>query len=332
MNSTSVAVVGAGLAGLACARRLKLAGVPLRLFESQRAPGGRMATRRYQAASFDHGAQYFTVTGAGFRQVIAQATAAGTAGRWKPDWPGGDQERRDLWVGMPGMSALPRQLADGQDVEYGARIVRIEHARRGWSLLDDRGAVHSDFEAVVFALPAPVAARLAATHTALAARVHAVRMAPCWAVMAAFAAPVASLPDASFIGDPVLQWYTRNASKPGRDATEAWVLHASAEWSRREFDTAPERVQKALLGRFAALAGRNLPQTALVDSHRWRHARVENPLGEPYLYDRAAAIGFCGDWCLDARVEAAFQSGDALGAQLAEARIAGGSGRMRGSR
>lgn len=332
MNPSPLAVVGAGLAGLACARRLAAAGLPLRLFEAQRAPGGRIATRRHETASFDHGAQYFTVSGAAFRQVVAAASAAGAAGRWRPDWPGGEQERKELWVGLPGMSALPRQLAEGLDIDYGARIVRIEHARNGWSLLDDRGAVHAGFGAVLLALPAPLAARLAASHTALAARVHEVRMAPCWSVMAAFDEPLARVPDAAFTDDAVLPWYARNGSKPGRDARDAWVLHASAEWSRREFDTSPERVQRTLLERFAALAGRSLPRPALADSHRWRHARVENPLGEPCLYDRASGIGFCGDWCLDARVEAAFQSGDALGAQLAEARAAGGSGKMRGSR
>lgn len=332
MNSASVAVVGGGLAGLACARRLRQAGVPLRVFESRRAPGGRMATRRYQAASFDHGAQYFAASGAGFRQVVEQACAAGAAGRWRPDWPGGDQERKELWVGTPGMSALPRQLAEGLDIEYGARIVRIEHARRGWTLLDDRGAAHTDFGAIALALPAPIAAQLAAPHTALAARVHTVRMAPCWAVMAAFAEPLERLPDASFTGDAVLPWFARNGSKPGRDAAQAWVLHASADWSRREFDSPPERVQRTLLERLAAQAGRALPRPVLADSHRWRHARVETPLGEPCLYDRAAGIGFCGDWCLDARVEAAFQSGDALGAELAEARGDEGSGKMRGSR
>ncbi|MBX3704399.1 MAG: FAD-dependent oxidoreductase [Steroidobacteraceae bacterium] len=331
MNSPSVAVVGAGLAGLACARRLQQAGIQPRVFESQRAPGGRMATRRYQAATFDHGAQYFTATGAGFRQVIEQASAAGIVGRWRPDWPGGEQERKDLWVGLPGMGALPRRLADGLDVEYGVRIVRIEHARRGWTLQDDRGAAHADFAAVVLALPAPVAAVLAAPHTPLAARAHAVRMAPCWAVMATYVEPLERLPDASFTGDAVLPWFARNGSKPGRDAPQAWVLHASAEWSRREFDSAPERIQRTLLERFAAQAGRSLPRPALVDSHRWRHARVENPLGEPCLYDRAAGIGFCGDWCLDARIEAAFQSGDALGAELAQARGREGSGKMRGS-
>jgi predicted NAD/FAD-dependent oxidoreductase len=306
--------------------------VPLRVFEARRTPGGRVATRRYQAVTFDHGAQYFTVTGAAFRQVVEEAAAAGAAGRWQPDWPGGEQERKALWVGVPGMSALPRRLAEGQDVEYGARIVRIEHAGHGWSLLDDRGCVHSGFGALALALPASAAAALAAAHTPLAARVDAVRMAPCWAVMAAFAEPLDGLHDAAFTDDAILPWYACNGSKPGRETAQAWVLHASAEWSRREFDSSPERVQRALLERLATLAGRSLPRAILCDSHRWRHARVETPLGEPCLYDPDAALGFCGDWCLDARVEAAFQSGEALGARLAEARAAGASGRMRGSR
>jgi hypothetical protein len=263
---------------------------------------------------------------------VEQAAAEGIVERWRPDWPGGEQERKALWVGVPGMNALPRQLARGLEIEYGARIVRIEHARRGWTLLDERGQAHTDFGAVVLALPAPAAAALAAPHTALAARAHAVPMAPCWAVVAAFREPLAGLPDAAFTGDAVLPWFARNGSKPGRDAAQSWVLHASAQWSLRELHAPPGRVQEALLEAFSTLAGRELPRPLLCDGHLWRHARVETPVGEPCLYDRAAAIGLCGDWCLDARAEAAFQSGDALGAVLAAARDAGASGRMRGSR
>ena len=56
MNPASAAVIGAGLAGIACAQRLAGAGWQLRVFESQRAAGGRIATRRFETASFDHGA------------------------------------------------------------------------------------------------------------------------------------------------------------------------------------------------------------------------------------------------------------------------------------
>ena len=322
MNSASVAVIGAGLAGIACAHRLAGAGVPVRVFESHRAAGGRLATRRYEAASFDHGAQYLTVTDPGFRQVVEDAHGAGATELWQPDWPDRRREDGELWVGTPGMTALPRFLARGLDIEYGARIVRLERHRRGWALLDDRGAAHVDFSLVVLAMPAPSAAVLAEPHTMMAARVWSIAMAPCWAVMVAFEEPLAGVPDASFVNDPVLPWFARNGSKPGRSTPQSWVLHAGADWSRLEFDRPAGEVQKALLKRFSERVGRTLPRPRLSDSHRWRHARVEAPLGEAFLLDRDAGIGFCGDWCLDARVEAAFLSGDSLGTALTESQHA----------
>jgi predicted NAD/FAD-dependent oxidoreductase len=59
---------------------------------------------------------------------------------------------------------------------------------------------------------------------------------------------------------------------------------------------------------------------------------VEAPLGEAFLLDRGAGVGFCGDWCLGARAEAAWLSGTALGSALAAAREETGSGKIRGSR
>jgi predicted NAD/FAD-dependent oxidoreductase len=303
----------------------------VRLFEAQRAPGGRLATRRFAVASFDHGAQYLTAADPAFRAVLQEASAAGAAARWQPAWPGRGRED-ELWVGAPAMAALARQLAAGLDVEYGARILRIERGRRGWALLDDRGAAHAEFAAVAIALPAPAAAMLAAGRTALAARVRAVPMAPCWAVMVAFDAPLTGVPDAGFVRDSVLDWYARNGSKPGREAGNAWVLHASADWSRAEFDQSAQNVQRAMLDRFSEHVGRSLPRALVADAHRWRHARAESSLAEPCLLDLDAGIGFCGDWCLGARAEAAWLSGAALGSALAKAREAIGSGKIRGSR
>lgn len=331
MNAVSVAVIGAGLAGLACARRLAEAGIHARVFEAQRAPGGRLATRRFALASFDHGAQYLTATEAGFGQVLQAAAAAGAAQRWQPDWPGRGHPG-DLWVGLPAMNALPRFIAQDLDVEYGARILRLERGRRGWALLDDRGLAHTEFTAVALALPAPAAAALAGRHTVAAARVRAVPMAPCWAVLAAFDAPLHEVPDAGFTDDGILAWYARNSSKPGRGPRESFVLHATADWSRVEFEQPAHTVQRALLDRFSEHVGRALPRALVADSHRWRHARVEVPLAEDCLFDPESGLGFCGDWCLDARAEAAWLSGRALGARLATARGLTASGKIRGSR
>ena len=106
----------------------------------------------------------------------------------------------------------------------------------------------------------------------------------------------------------------------------------AADWSRVEFDQPAQNVQRALLDRFSERIGRALPRALVFGCHRWRHARVEAPLGEPFLLDPNSGIGFCGDWCLDARAEAAWLSGAALGTALSEARQAIGSGKIRDSR
>ena len=44
---------------------------------------------------------------------------------------------------------------------------------------------------------------------------------------------------------------------------------------------------------------------------------MEAPIGESHLLGCDETLGVAGDWCLGARVEAAFDSGRALGQALA---------------
>jgi renalase len=319
MTPGRFAVIGAGVAGLACARRLANAGRTVTLFDKGRAVGGRLATRREELAAWDHGAQYFTVRDPAFGRLVEQARMAGQVERWRPRWPGGEQEERDLWVGVPGMSALPRWMARGLDVVPGVRILWLSRQSSTWTLTDDRGTGFDGFDFVVVATPAPQAAALAAGHSPLAEAAAAVRMDPCWAVMAAFERRVDAPVDADWSPDRVLPWFARNNSKPRRGGLDAWVLHADSAWSREHLEDDASRVRSALLGRLAERLSLTLPPVATVEAHRWRYARVGEPLGEACLLDRGAGIALCGDWCLDARVEAAFLSGDRLGADLAGA-------------
>lgn len=314
------AIIGAGLAGLACARRLRATGADVRLFDAEAGPGGRMASRTEGLVGFDHGAQYFTVRDREFGALIDAAAEAGCAARWKPRWPGGEPETQDLWVGVPTMSALLEWLAAGLDIVQDCRIHGAARGERGWIVTDDQGTEHGAHDALVLAVPAPQAAALAATRTRLAGRLRQVPMAPCWTAMATFEEPVAVAFDVRFDDDPVLPWFARNSSKPGRSGPDAWVLHAGADWSRQRAGARGGAVIGELLARLGQRLGAPLPRSTATAAHFWECARVEAPLGEAYLEDPAASIGCCGDWCIDARVEAAWLSGDALGRRLASGR------------
>ena len=79
--SQRIAVIGAGIAGLACARTLVQAGHDVTLLEAAPQVGGRMASSDSPFGSFDGGAQYFTVRDARFGQALETA-APGVARRW----------------------------------------------------------------------------------------------------------------------------------------------------------------------------------------------------------------------------------------------------------
>ena len=53
-----IAVIGAGISGLVCARRLQQAGHRVVVLDKSRGVGGRVATRRLHNTIADHGARY----------------------------------------------------------------------------------------------------------------------------------------------------------------------------------------------------------------------------------------------------------------------------------
>lgn len=319
-----VAIVGAGLAGLACARTLAAHDIQVRLFDKARTAGGRLATRRVEhdghVYAFDHGAQYLTARGALFRALLDAAGAR--------TWP---QEGRR--VGVPRMSAIAGGLAEGMDLQPSREVIAIEGQQRAWHLRhvpprrpglpppeDERAELSGPFDAVALAIPAPQASDLLARTAPHLARVlDMVRMAPCWTLMAAFPQKL-DLSDTNRLPGGPIAWAARDSSKPGRDAgAECWVVQAGPEWSRANLELHPREAQAALLDAFAALAGGKLPTPAFAAAHRWRHALVETPLGAPCLWEPSRGLGAAGDWCIAARAEAAVESGAALGALIASA-------------
>lgn len=64
MTIRTVAIVGARMAGLACAERLTQHGMSVRSFDKGCGAGGRMLSRRVKSdgthTTFGHSAQYFT--------------------------------------------------------------------------------------------------------------------------------------------------------------------------------------------------------------------------------------------------------------------------------
>ncbi len=302
-----IGIIGAGMAGLSCATALTVCGHEVVLFDKGRGPGGRMSTRRLATplgeTAFDHGAQYFTARDARFVKAVDDWSDAGHVARWPV---AGD----DAWVGTPAMNAPVRAMAAVLDVRWATRIDRIAYAGEAWHFHGD-GVTDTPFDAAVIAIPAEqVPALTEAEVPSIAALARATPSDPCWTVMVAYDARVPIGSDRIVDRGPLAS-AVRNSAKPGRTGPEAWVLQASADWSRSHLEDEPARVEAAILAAFADTVGADMPVVVTTSAHRWRYAKSgAQQRGAVWLADRR--LGTCGDWLLASRVEAAWLSGRML--------------------
>jgi hypothetical protein len=337
-EAKQIAVVGAGMAGVACARTLAQAGHKVTLIEKSIGIGGRMATRNSGFGTFDHGTQYFTVRDPRFLQALE--TVPGLCKRWSANAvqvldehgrvaAAGQHSSESHWVPTPGMSALPSRwalpLMKQHNVELDTRVTHLERDALNahqWQLHTEGPAdaqhVFSGFDAVLLALPPAQARALLQTarqFDQLVKQIDKVKMAPCWTLMLAF--PQAVQPGLTTLGPQWnaarsthhrITWLARESSKPGRGAIERWTVQASPAWSQEHLEDDAARVQAKLLKAFAEVTGIRA-EPAHVDTQRWLYAQTVKPLGKSHLWDAKTGVGVCGDWCLGQRVEDAFISG-----------------------
>lgn len=317
-----VAVIGAGVAGLHLGGLLKARGVSVEVFDKARGPAGRIATRRLDCGRFDHGAQYFTARDPRFVAQVTDWIGRGVVAPWPArivTLAGGVASPEAApslrYVGVPSMSAIARDLARDLQVEVGIRIASVRRNDAKWTLVAEDGSEAPDFDLLVSAVPAPQAVPFLTASSALTREARQARFLPCHAAMIRFEEPVEVDFDAAFVQASALGWVAREASKPGReavDASEAWVLHSTPEWSEAHLERQADQVLEALRGAFAAAIGRALPEVRGAAVHRWLFARAVKRLPESVLWDATQNLGVCGDWLQGDRIEDAFLSAERL--------------------
>jgi renalase len=324
-----IAVIGAGIAGAACAASLQQAGLAVKVFEKSRGAGGRMASRRLEwtspagqpmQATVDHGVQGFEARLPRFRAMVARARAAGVVAAWQlrahATWP--TVAPANLFVATPGMPALARHVLGDTPLATGQAVQRLHLGRQGWQVVLADGRTEGPFAQVMLALPPMQAASLlAGHHDQWADQLAAWPMNPCWALMAV-GNDVDWPWDMAMPDRGPLAWVARNDRKPGRPAPEGlavWSALASADWSRQHLDADSAEVQAALLAALERLLPAGPPvHWQHVAVHRWRYATSAQatPDRRGCWWDEQLGLGVCGDFLGGSGVEGAWRSGDEL--------------------
>jgi renalase len=318
----SIAIVGAGIAGLSCATQLQAKGYKIKVFEKSHGPSGRMSTRNGNAWSTDHGAQYFTARDPLFIHELNTWIRDGIAASWHPclkvfeDKQWRESTSIDTrYVGIPAMNSPGKYLAKKLAVQYKQTIDQLSLQDAKWKLhsIED-GDIDEQFDWLVLAIPAPQAFSLTNLIDQSIERENAIEMLGCWTVMASFKEKQNMDFDAAFINGEIISWICRNNSKPGRVGQETWTIHANPQWSQEWIEINQDEACIKILecAKMLDLDCHN----AEISIHRWRYASGSTSSNTEYILSRGLSIGLCGDWLHGGRVEGAWLSGYKLANEI----------------
>lgn len=327
-----VVIVGAGVAGLACAQALAAAGRAPVILERGRGVGGRCATRRLEGQPVDLGPAFlhgkapdFLAALAAVPAIAVKAWPAHIEGVGRPCQPEAFDPTETRLAFADGLTAFPKALARGLTVQTGVQVLGVEADGAQLKLLLAAGAPMRATTVVLAVAPeqaiglldenahgamATLRAMLSMSPSepalSLAALYPADAPAPAWQVL---------YPEASRI----LQLVSHDSSKRTAPGFRALVFQTHPRWSGEHLDdpTWPEQV--------LAEGGRVVGPWAASPLHRyaqrWSYARTgrSGELAAPmfFLFPDGARLGVCGDrFAPGGGVEAAWRAGRSLAARI----------------
>jgi renalase len=321
-GEADVLVIGAGMAGVLAAAEMTRAGARVLVLDKGRSVGGRIASRRVGAATFDHGAQFITARTPRFAAVIDECRTAGVIAAWYEGSadPNGAHVR---WRGHPTITAVVQHLARGLEILLERQVVTLRRSGDRWTADSQLGEV---FSARSVLLTPPVPQSLAildagglALEPEARARLEQITYERCLAVLAVLSGPSCLAPPGGLapVEGPIA-WMADNQVK-GVSAEPSLTIHATHAFSLEHWEDDRQESGRRLLAAAAPWLGTGIRAFQV---HGWRYSRPIQADERPCLVlSKAPPLVLAGDGFAGPRVEGAALAGWAA----AEAILAGAS-------
>ncbi len=308
-----IIVVGAGLSGLTAARELHSQGHNVTVFDKGRGVGGRLATRRAGNATFDHGAQFFTVRSDDFQSQVNEWTRNNIVTEWCKGFESEDGHPR--YVGVNGMTSLAKDLAQGLDVRTSTLVFSLTKNDNNWTVTTDDGEKH-EADRVILTAPLPQSFSLMfSAGLEMPADLRSIDYDRTLGLLVTLASTTHNIPAPGGRQNPdeVFSFIADNALRGPSSAT-ALTFHANAQWSKDHFDLPTEEIGAALLNAAQPWIGGSLVVHREVK--KWRFATPQRVWPEACWIHESGTAGLAGDAFNGPKVEGAFLSGLAVAQQI----------------
>jgi hypothetical protein len=339
-----LAVIGAGVAGLAAAWSLRTVPAEVTVYEKSRGFGGRAATRGRYGVRYDHGANFFRPSSERVERLVHEElptddlvaidrpvyTFDETGAVAEPDREGGEGRK---WTYRQGISTLGKLLARESPavVQRETRIVRLERRKERWTVASDDGESFGPFDAVLLTPPAPQTADIlrtsrfdAALQETLVGGLEAADYNAQFTVVLAYDRAIRR-PGGCYglvndDGGHPLAWIGFEHDKPGHvpDGASVLVVQTAPAWTARHLEGDPDNVMPDAKTMAASVLDTDLRRPSWYDTQRWRYSHPASPADADALAGgRKAGLFFAGDFVAGkGRVGRALETGLAAGRRI----------------
>jgi len=311
-----IAIIGAGLAGLTLAQRLKNH-AEVNVFEKARGVGGRMSTRQADIFSFDHGAQFFTVRDQRFAEFLAPHLASRLVQEWRGKAITLDPVKKTtdrIWfephyVACPGMNSLCKKLSEDVHIKLNCEVAPLGDKKlEGWELQDKESHRLGIYDIVISTAPPVQTCRLFDIFLPLDEKLRHCQLLACYTMMLGFRQKWDQPWIAAKIHSSPLEWIAVNSTKPQRNnSTTTMVVHSTNTWAEAHANDDLQQAELFLRDQLRQVLKINLGTPDCFSLHRWRYALLDKAHDDesrdsPY-FDQKLWLASVGDWGSRSRVE-----------------------------
>lgn len=294
-------MIGAGISGLVCARRLVAQGVQVLILEKSRSLAGRCASRKFGDHVVDSGVQYFTLRNPVVRKEVQSVSGDQLQTISPPVYENGKiyREGEERFYLAGGNNRFGKLLAEGLEVRKESEVRGVFPQGKKWEVAGEL------FDGVVSSAPWPQSAALFGMRESEV--VFEPNLTACLEYLIPWDGGRYATLDST--GQDPLAWVSCENAKEGRiqKGKSVYVVQASTSYSREHLEADPTWWIQDLQKRVEKQWGLDQEKRGATFGHRWRYARRSR--GAPQPSALADGLYMCGDSVTDSRVESVWQSG-----------------------
>jgi hypothetical protein len=335
-EKVDIVVIGAGIAGLSFARKMKQHGREVLILERSRAVGGRCASWRHEDITMDYGVPFLHARSPLYWQTVDQLLGADVLSGWphRVQGNGPTCQPRALDPGVRraalrgGLNSFAKKLAEGIEILRESEVTSIKSIQGSFEISGANFSLST--QTLVLAAASAESLRLLSdldcdpVTTGARALFDLATNFPTLTLLACYDTPPAQpdwdllLPETS----ASIQLISNESSKNAAEKILALCIHAQPAWSRQRLNLPAEQWTRDILRESALLLGDWVMKPDWQRPHRWLEARLDSAsrLREPLLYHLAdCKLGIIGEYFNPSGgLEGAFLSGHRLADLLKE--------------